>query len=97
MNRTTTRRTNRPAAATSTRISADALALRILLDGNLTDDARDAKLKKLARAASDAVHGRVACPACGSKSEKEHNGDRRDPTWLCVDCGEQFDDTTGNG
>jgi transposase-like protein len=93
MNRTATRRTNRT-ATTPTRVSADALALRILLDGNLTEKARDAKLKKLARAASDAVHGRVECPACGSKSEKEHNGDRYDPTWLCIDCGEQFDDTT---
>jgi transposase-like protein len=70
----------------------DATAVRILLDPKLSPSERQAKLTRLARTASAYVRGQVECPACGDRSEKEHNNCRRDPTWLCASCGEQFTD-----
>lgn len=69
----------------------DLQALALLLDGS---PAAKSKLKRLAKDASDWIHGRVECPECGSKKNKEHNGCSSDPTWLCTECGVQFVDET---
>ena len=46
---------------------------------------------KRSRVLAAGAKGGMECPACGSTEEKEDNGDTREPTLLCLACGEQFD------
>lgn len=70
------------------RLSADVLALRILIEGGPCVDER-------LRALRDRVEGRIPCPACGSTGGEhghDDNGGRgADLAYCCRDCGEHFD------
>lgn len=74
-------------------ITADQAAMRILLNGKLTEKQRQAQLSALATKVRNVMDNRVKCPECGNKGPHEDNGATRscDLTFLCTDCGTQFD------
>jgi transposase-like protein len=71
-------------------LSPDQAALRILLDGKLTEKQRQAQLS--AAKARNVLDNRVECPDCGHKGPHEDNGARgSELTYLCVSCHSQFE------
>lgn len=67
-------------------MSADELALQMLLAGD------EAGVSKLARALSDLINNRVACPACDDRGPHEDNGATgADLALACRACGEVWE------
>lgn len=69
-----------------TKMTADAMAVELLLAG----DQRG--LERLAKACKDVLENRVECPECGDKGPHEDNGESGSRlAYCCRSCGMHFD------
>jgi hypothetical protein len=72
--------------ATAKRMHPNEEAFRLLLAGD------KAGLRRLAAKLRRANSNNLPCPACGSASDHDDNGERGPERMLCcADCGEHFD------
>lgn len=72
------------------KISGDQAALYIML-GPGSAKAKQVKLTHLASKMREVVTNTMPCPSCDHTGPHEDNGSTRELTYLCVQCGEQWD------
>ena len=69
-------------------MNANLLAIRVLMNPNLSEKQRQAKLSRLSQQVKDRLSNRVECPDCGDMGPHDDNGQG---TMCCRACGMHHD------